>query len=445
MRTFALAPLLTEKDDVESGEGGIDPLGTEPLADRLAGKLIPGVRERQRHPRFLTAMAVSLTLSGEFGSDVLASDGVSEPWLVWEWYLVEGMVRTLGRTPEAILGLPGREKAASAISDGVPLSAKRYLKSATTFGFHGVYRLLAHNFGVEQGGQLGERGYDLLRIWSREQGLQGFIGTGGGPGRSVREQLLEALALGLDRGAVARGNGWSGWRFFAEHLAPYRFGRRESRFVADALVDDGMGFRREVVEFLVSLEGQSLWQKEVSAGTFSERRFHKVLTRRATTDLRRLLRGISNFERFARLAQNAFDDCLYAMTRKRGKVPPVELSRLAAVKLACKQLPTMFNRVMDSLEPFGEALRFQQGFALLADAGTATQWVVQLMEHHRRIQTQKPPDGKNSWFERFDDGCYAIRPLYLRQVPAKGDDSYVHFFRTNSLWSFACDLKLVRR
>ena len=57
MQGYALAPFLTEKDDVESGEGAIDPLGTEPLADRLASKLVPGVRERQQHPRFLTCYA----------------------------------------------------------------------------------------------------------------------------------------------------------------------------------------------------------------------------------------------------------------------------------------------------------------------------------------------------------------------------------------------------
>jgi hypothetical protein len=37
-----LAPLLTEKDYADSSEGGIDPLGTEPLADALAVRLAPG-------------------------------------------------------------------------------------------------------------------------------------------------------------------------------------------------------------------------------------------------------------------------------------------------------------------------------------------------------------------------------------------------------------------
>jgi nucleotidyltransferase/DNA polymerase involved in DNA repair len=48
MQSYALAPLLSEKDETESNEGGIDPLGTEPLADALAVRLVPGVRERQQ-------------------------------------------------------------------------------------------------------------------------------------------------------------------------------------------------------------------------------------------------------------------------------------------------------------------------------------------------------------------------------------------------------------
>ncbi len=39
MQQYALAPLLTERDLVNSDEGGINPLGTEALADALAGRL----------------------------------------------------------------------------------------------------------------------------------------------------------------------------------------------------------------------------------------------------------------------------------------------------------------------------------------------------------------------------------------------------------------------
>ena len=42
-----LAPLLSEADPKESQEGTIDPLGTYPIADALAVRLAPGVRERR--------------------------------------------------------------------------------------------------------------------------------------------------------------------------------------------------------------------------------------------------------------------------------------------------------------------------------------------------------------------------------------------------------------
>jgi hypothetical protein len=213
MENFALAPVLTEKDPVEAAEGGIDPLGAEPPADALAVRLAPGVRERQRHPRFLTALAVSLEVCSSFDEETLAADGVSASWQVFEWYLVEGLVR-IAESAERI-GLPGSLKAARAIAAGVPLSAKRYLKTPSVFGFHGVYRQLARTLGIEDGGRLGETGFELLSIWANEQGLEGFVGSGGGAGQAVRAQLRDAVKAGLEKGGTARNPAWQGWRFFS--------------------------------------------------------------------------------------------------------------------------------------------------------------------------------------------------------------------------------------
>src|SRR5262249_39141819 len=132
-------PLLSEADPRVSAEGSIDPLGTYAIADAAAVRLIPGVRERQQHPRFLTCVAVSLSLCSEFSEEDIAADGISEPWQVFEWYFVEGIVRTT-KERARLRGLPGQDKAAAAINDGVSLSAKRYLKTPTVFGFHGIYR-----------------------------------------------------------------------------------------------------------------------------------------------------------------------------------------------------------------------------------------------------------------------------------------------------------------
>lgn len=438
MTSYALAPLLTEKDGAESSEGGIDPLGLYTIADALGVRFVPGVRERQTHPRFLTAMAVSLAVCGDPRfEEAVAADGVSEPWLVFEWYLVEGLVR--GTESGKTIGLPGSLKAAKAIADGVPLSAQRYLKTPAIFGFHGIYRLLARTLGIEQAGRLGEVGFELLNIWAKEQGLEGFAGTVAGPGQVLRQQLVEAVQAGMEKGATARSGGWSGWHFFRQRLGIYDAGTKEARAIATALLNDTTGFRRDVIKFLVSPGGRKAWE------ALSERRFHEELRRDARNELKLLLDAIASYETFARLCQDAFDDCLCEMTRKRGKTGPSELSRLSSVRLANRRVPEIFGEVMDKLEPFNQSVIFRESFASLAERCDGSMWVTRLAEHHRHTQRRKPPDGKNPWFERFDDGSFIIRPLYRREKGGNHDDSYVHAYRTRSLWSFARDLNLVTR
>jgi len=433
---YALAPLLTEKDEAQSSEGGLDPLGLYPLADAVAVRLVPGVRERQLHPRFLTAIAVSLAICSESDDEVLAADDVSEAWLVFEWYLVEGLVRTC--QAEETVGLPGSQKARKAVSEHVPLSAKRYLKSPAAFGFHAVYRPLARALGIEESGRLGETGYELVSAWAKEQGLEGFIGTLPGPGQACRRQLIDAVRAGLEKASTARSGSWSGWQFFREHLALYDIGPREARVISNALLDDGAGCRREVMEFLVSPEGKQFWAEERS-----EAKFHEALSRRASDGLRALLDAIERYETFPRLVQDAFDDCLCEMTRRPGKVPPEELSHLDSVKLAALRVPEVSGGVMECLEAFGESFRFSESFSRLCERTNTREWLAQLVEHHLKTQRLKAPDGKNPWFERYDDGSLILRPLYRRDEPGTHDGSYVHAYRTGSLWSFAEDLQLV--
>lgn len=434
----ALAPLLSERDEAESAEGGIDPLGLYTIADTLGVRLIPGVRERQSHPRFLTAIAASLAVCGDLSDEVVASDGVSEPWQVFEWYAVEGLART-SETSETV-GLPGGQKAASAITDGVPMSAKRYLKTPSVFGFHGIYRLLARTLGIEQGGRLGEVGFELLNVWSKEQGLEGFVGTAVGPGQAVRRQLREAVDAGLEKGGTARSGGWSGWELFHRHLGLYNVGQREAAFIAMKLRTDNKGYRGRVLDFLISSSGRKLWDQEQS-----ERELHSGLRKGSKYELAQLLAAIDSYERFARLCQDAFDDCLCEMTRKRGKTSPLELGRLRAVNLARERVPEIFSDVMERLEPFGQSARLQDMFGDLTERCATEEWAARLIEHHRKIQRLKPPDGKNSWIERFDDGSFMVRPLYRRDEPARRDAGYQHAYRTHSLWSFARDLGLISR
>jgi hypothetical protein len=265
-------------------------LGLYSIADALATRLAPGIPERQRHPRFLTTIAVSLAICADFDEDTLAADRISPPWQVFEWYVVEGLVRSSAIKTE-IQGLPGSLKAAKALQDKVPLSANRYLKTPSVFGFHGIYRLLSRTLEVEQAERLGETGYDLLTTWAKEQGLNGFLGSSERPGTEWRRKLSVAVKDGLEKGAVARASGWDGWNFIGRHLSIYSIGHQEAQLINQALLTIQGSFRRQVIEFLISPEGQASWEEKKS-----ERTFHNHLIDHADPGLRDLLRVISAYE-----------------------------------------------------------------------------------------------------------------------------------------------------
>jgi hypothetical protein len=195
-----------------------------------------------------------------------------------------------------------------------------------------------------------------------------------------------------------------------------------------------------LIEFLISTEGRRAWE----AGE-SERDFHLALKAAARDELRQLLDAIDAYETFSCSCHDAFQDCLCEMTCHGGSKTSVrELAALRPVVNAAECVPSLFAEVMEKLEPMGEAARFRDTFAGLSERGGAVDWVERLLEHHRKTQRQKPPQGKNPWFERFDDGGFIIRPDYRTDDRALGNARYVHLYRTRSLWQFALDLYLAK-
>src|SRR5258705_10984439 len=103
------APFSSEFDPSEESEGSIDPLGLLPGYERLADRLLPAVTVRMGHPRFVTAIAVGARLWDDWDDDEVAADGITPPWLVWEWFVVEAFVRT-EISPSGTSGVPGIQK-----------------------------------------------------------------------------------------------------------------------------------------------------------------------------------------------------------------------------------------------------------------------------------------------------------------------------------------------
>jgi len=439
-------PLLSAKDPTTSAEGTIDPLGLYLIADALGVRLIPGVRERMSHPRFLTLAAVSAALCNEYDEEVFASDGISPPWQVFEWYVVEGLVRCI-KDGKRLSGLPGRDKASRAIADGVPLSARRYLKTPNVFGFHGVYRLLARELDIEDDGRLSEMGYRLLGIWREEQDLPGFYETTTGRGADLFRLWRGAVEDGLKQGAVDRSSSWQGWQRIADYLGQYDAGPKERQLLASMLVGSEHGFTREVMDFLRSSNGLTAYRKvtdhQKNEGVWSERHFHQALRAVSSPSLKELLLAIDAYEVFARLLQDAFEECLSMLSKRKSRTSVGELAEGKLVRKASDRVPDQYAIAIDRLAPIEESPRFMQAFQFVAEKASTKDWAQRLLEHHGKVQSAKPPNGKLPWVERFDDGSYMVRPGYLRETGGIGDHSYVHAYRLSSLWSFSEDLRLV--
>ena len=82
---MSLLPKLSSFDPPSKSEGSIDPMGLVPIADRLSVRLVPGMRERMKHPRYLTLTSIGCSICRDFGVDRIASDGISPPLQVYEW------------------------------------------------------------------------------------------------------------------------------------------------------------------------------------------------------------------------------------------------------------------------------------------------------------------------------------------------------------------------
>ena len=73
-------------------------------------------------------------------TDAVSADEITPPWLVWEWFVVEAFVRA-EESLSGKSGIPGIQKVHRAVRNHRPVSAAAYLKTPTTFGFTGVFRV----------------------------------------------------------------------------------------------------------------------------------------------------------------------------------------------------------------------------------------------------------------------------------------------------------------
>lgn len=434
MTTIEWLPFQTAFDPPQQAEGSLDPLGLYVIADALGVRLAPGVRERQSKPRYLTLALVGFTACQNSLQELGAQKRLPA-WLVYEWLVVLALVKHFGGTSE-LQGIPGRDKVGETVRRGEAVCASNYLKTPSVFGFHGIYRV----FGVRTGlfdadGNPLEAGRHLLLAWQQDQQLAGFV-DGDGPGRELRRGIEKAVRSGIEAGRMAMpGNELSA--AIAEHLNPHKPGRRERDQLWSVVTSTDM-LRGEYAKLLSSPQGQADWQ-DVEYG---EADYHTRLLDRASLPMRQLLSTIRAYEHLSRLLTDAFDEVRWNMSSAGGVIHVSDLARGVCLQRACADGPVVFDAALKHLGEVDPHLRVRAENTLswVGEARNAPDFTAQLLAHHQRVQSAKPPNGKRPWFDALGDGRMAIRPAYVPEDFTPRDGVYVHAYRTRPIWSFASDL-----
>lgn len=429
-------PFLSKEDPEFDREGSIDPLGLYAVADSLGTRLVPGVRERQKNPRYLTAIVAGQSLLRDYDDEVCANDKVgSEPWQVYEWMIVDALASKREELGKFVL--PGVDKVLTASKNKTPLCAANYLKTPNVFGIHGVYRLLMKKLRLANNdGEMSQNSVELVNVWENERNLKGFFG-GHGIGRKYADRLRRKIDASLSAGYLVDKHKTRRIReFFAEHLGPLDTGTNERRHLIKYLKQDLN--RKILIEQLCRKDIWELWQS--SCG--SERELHQKIIRSVDDEFSRLLIAIDEYEYFARMLHDVFYDSLYKMKKRIGRY--VDLNELAdnvSLNDICDKIPEQYSKVCETVEEFGEQTRFYQNFECFSEKMKSKDFLKTVFAHHMKVQQNKPPNGRNAWIFNSNDR-YIIRTPYIsRACEGIHQRQYVHAYRTNSLLSFLIDLK----
>lgn len=423
-------PHLSAYDPDTLGEGTMWPLGLAGIADRLADLILPGLRARMNRIRFLTAIAVRSAVTADL-EDIPPGDGVSTPALVFEWYVIEAIARRDDLPREATQSVPGIDKARAARTRDAHLDAQSYLKTPKVFGFHGVYNPLAQSLEiVDRDMGLGLRGAELVGVWEREQELPGLLDGQGGDGTVTAKYFREEIRKALQSGRITTKSRSYIWHTLRESLRPDGAGPQERKLLWQWLRDETEPIRSELAGLVATVRDQHLDEAEVL----------RAVRGSAGRDLKQRLDAILAYEHLANLLMAAYDQMRYLCSQQAGPLSFADAAKNEVVAHAAGETPAAFRRAIEELEAHDLAHDLDVLVGEFAHPMQPADFASMLVTHHERIQGDKPPNGKRSWFDREPDGV-RVRIAYEVDEPTQPDGSFVHPYRIHALRQFVDDLQ----
>lgn len=421
-------PELSEWDPAVAGEGSLDPMGIGAISDRLADRLVPGLRSRMQRVRFVTAMAVG-AMACETLADELPIDGISTPEICFEWLVIEGLVRRL-QPQEFPAGVPGSQKARAVVNRKQRLSAATYLKGPSVFGFNGVYKTFAVDARVV-GSELepGPRCDELVREWEANQGFPGFAdavqGTDGGKLRTnIRDEVRATLRAGR---CTANTSGWLLGQL-AGSLRPDRALPGERRVLRSLLMQGEHETRAELAAHLNDVDGDG-----------SEAEFLAAVRPSCSVPLSCIVDAVFAYERFAALLDAAFRTlCSVSYSMGAQPLTPKRVEANEMIVHCAKELPGHYRQAAELMATIGSEAGLEERLGDFAISCSPEGLVELLLVHHERIQSAKPPNGKRPWFEPLRDGWVIRAPYGAAEQPELGQ-WFVHPVRIAALRRFLED------
>jgi hypothetical protein len=429
----AVLPSLTAFDPETSSEGTLDPLGLYLIADQLATRLVPAVRERMQRIRFLTVMAVGAVLSEEL--EWKADESECEPWLVWEWLVVEALLRSPTIAPE-LRGVPGTlvTKRALARTEHRYLDERSYLKTPRIFGFHGVYKRLAIHLGlVDVHMNPQATAEELVQAWARDQGW----GT-----RQEANQLFDVWRTGLRRSLEATPprthTYWNTekWEQLAQSMRPDGAGKHEKKVLSRLLLNNDH-------RSLGALSDIWSLQEELDDDNYCEERVFAELKLRVP-NLSTLLDAITAYEAFCRKLTDGFNLIRkHAVDADMRGLKVTELGGESSFVDAVADLSSAFESAYAALQSLDGRLanEFDERFRAFAEPMVSSETAVALCEHHEAIQRGKSDAGKRTWFDRLGEDRIYLRQQYRESIADPMPDRFVHDYRARPIRNFYKDLK----
>jgi len=417
-------PQYSAFDPKGKGEGSLDPLGLGAISERLAKRLAPAVTNRMNQPHWLTAIAVG-ALACDGLDDVAPLDRVTTPSVAFEWLVLEAFVRRQeGRAMP--LRIPGVQKARdTVVVRGGRLSHRTYLKSASVFGFHGIYRPFAVRVGVLTDTlHFGAEAVSLARTWEADADLKGFVDqVPGSDGARVRKEIRNAVGNALTHGELTVGKSQQIFGYLSRALLPdfeppMRWPvvreRLRSLVFDPAMTETTCELLRLLLECGAPLD--AMRSQAMEAETLARVR------PAASPALGELIDAVVAFENFAAPLTAMFNAVRGVSSASPAR--PVHYSDVVQrtdFVAAANVLTERFERLHACVPGDREPEAFAASLRLIVETQGAEQ-LEALMARHAAVQRNK--GDKPEWFDHFPQG-WIVRREY-RDEPTREPSEWVH-------------------